>query len=131
MRSTILSSVSRASTSGSRPLLSSISRSHILATTSVHARNNSGVTKDWKGSSGEKSASHRVEHENDTTDPQTIASSRTMKDREENFGVGNRGESDAATERGGLKNQEKVKKDHPKAPTPVLGINDERAQKGV
>ncbi|RDW89891.1 uncharacterized protein DSM5745_01666 [Aspergillus mulundensis] len=127
----MLSLASRTSTYSSRPLFSLISRSSILRTSGSQARHNSGVTQDWKGSSGEKSTTHRVQKEKDTTDPETIAASRTMKDREENFGVGNRGESDAATERGGLKNQEKVKKDHPKAPTPVLGINDERAQKGV
>jgi hypothetical protein len=51
-----------------------------------------------------------------------------MEDREKNYGAGNTGTSDAATERGGRKNERKVKQDHPKAPEPVLGMNDERAQ---
>ncbi|KAL4806665.1 hypothetical protein BDV18DRAFT_159835 [Aspergillus unguis] len=122
-----------ASSISSRPLASAISRPAPLQTLSLGAqtRHQSGVNKDWKGSSGEKHATHRAEKEKDHTDPQTIASSRTMQDREENFGVESRGESNAATERGGRKNEKEVKKDHPKAPEPVIGMNDERAQKGV
>ncbi|KAL4879371.1 hypothetical protein BJY04DRAFT_220223 [Aspergillus karnatakaensis] len=123
-----------------------MSRSRILTSTSIYttrpiittrctpviqARLNSGITKDWKGSSGEKHATHRQRGERDNTDPQTIASERTKGDREKNYGVGGTGTSDAATERGGRKNEREVKKEHPKAPEPVLGMNDERAQKGV
>ncbi|CEL09523.1 hypothetical protein ASPCAL12658 [Aspergillus calidoustus] len=116
----------------SRPLCSSLSPAAIIhPTLSVQTRLNSGITKDWKGSSGEKHATHRIQKENDATDPQTIGSGRTMEDREKNYGTGNTGTSDAATERGGRKNERKVKQDHPKAPEPVLGMNDERAQKGV
>ncbi|KAL3479785.1 hypothetical protein BJX99DRAFT_255219 [Aspergillus californicus] len=112
----------------SRPLLYSSSHQYPSL---IQARPKSGVTQEWEGSSGEKHTTHRNKKEKDTTDPQTIASSRTMADREENYGVGNTGVSNAATERGGRKNEREVKKDHPKAPEPVLGINDERAQKGV
>lgn len=93
----------------------------------MQARPNSGVTKDWEGSSGKNHTTHRVEKENDKTDPQTIGASRTMKDREQNFGSESSGQSGAATETGGRKNAKKAKKDHPKAPEPVIGMNDERA----
>ncbi|KAL3468011.1 hypothetical protein BJX64DRAFT_246688 [Aspergillus heterothallicus] len=115
-----------------RPLSTSLSPvAALLPSSGVQARPNSGITKDWKGSSGEKHATHRVQKENDATDPQTIGSKRSMNDREENYGTGNSAKSDAATERGGRKNERKVKEDHPKAPEPVIGMNDERAQKGV
>lgn len=94
----------------------------------VQARLQSGVNKDWEGSSKEKHTTHRVKEEKDYTDPQTIGASRTMQDREENYGVGNTGMSNAATERGGLKNEKATKKEHPKAPEPIIGMNDERAQ---
>ncbi|KAL4977339.1 hypothetical protein BDW66DRAFT_38869 [Aspergillus desertorum] len=125
----VLSSASRICIYGTRPIHPLAGRSAILLTTSgVQARHNSGIMQDWKGSGGEKSTIHRAQTEKDNTDPETIAANRTMQDREENFGVGNRGESDAATERGGTKNAKKAKKDHPKATEPVIGMNDERAQ---
>ncbi|KAL4743292.1 hypothetical protein BDV11DRAFT_166415 [Aspergillus similis] len=128
----VLYSASCISFHGKRSILSMNGQTAIIPTLSgVQARHNSGIFQDWKGSGGEKSTTHRVQKENDKTDPETIAAKRTMEDREENFGVGNRGESDAATERGGAKNAEKVKKDHPKATEPVIGMNDERAEKGV
>ncbi|KAL2823106.1 hypothetical protein BJX63DRAFT_6247 [Aspergillus granulosus] len=96
----------------------------------AQARFNSGIPKDWKGSSGEKHATHRIQQEKDATDPQTIGSDRSMKDREENYGTGNSAKSDAATERGGRKNEREAKKDHPNAPEPIIGMNDERAQVG-
>ncbi|KAL6235968.1 hypothetical protein BDW75DRAFT_239699 [Aspergillus navahoensis] len=128
----VLSSASRISPIGTRPILSSTGALAILPTSSsVQVRHNSGIMQDWKGAGANKSTTQRVQKERDNTDPETIAANRTMQDREENFGVGNRAESDAATERGGTKNAEKVKKDHPKATEPVIGMNDERAQKGV
>ncbi|KAL4914065.1 hypothetical protein BDW62DRAFT_213777 [Aspergillus aurantiobrunneus] len=122
------SSASRTYIHGSRPLFSSVCPPDILRTSGVQARLKSGVTKDWKGSSGEKHATHRVQKEKDETDPQTIGSSRSMKDREQSFGEANSGESHAATETGGRENEKKAKKEHPKAPEPIIGMNDERAQ---
>ncbi|KAL4779467.1 hypothetical protein BJX76DRAFT_361768 [Aspergillus varians] len=127
----ILSAASSTRIYGSRPIVSSICSSNILATSGVQARLNSGITKDWKGSSGENHATHRVQKEKDRTDPQTIGASRSMKDREQNFGKANSGQSSAATETGGRENEKKAKKDHPKAPEPIIGMNDERGQKGV
>ncbi|OJJ62792.1 hypothetical protein ASPSYDRAFT_41485 [Aspergillus sydowii CBS 593.65] len=127
----ILFSASNTYVNGSRPLFSSVCPWSALRTAAMQARRNSGIMKDWKGSSGEKHTTHRVEKENDKTDPQTIGASRTMKDREQNFGSESSGQSGAATETGGRKNAEEAKKDHPKAPEPVIGMNDERAGKGV
>lgn len=123
----ILSSASNTHAYGSRPLFSSIFPLPVLRTAGVQARPNSSVTKDWKGTSGEKHTTHRVKKENDKTDPQTIGASQAMKDREQNFGSEKSGQSGAATETGGRKNAKKAKKDHPKAPEPVIGMNDERA----
>ncbi|KAL5339879.1 hypothetical protein BJX70DRAFT_362721 [Aspergillus crustosus] len=125
-RTRILSTASTISTS-SRPILSS-KLPQATGILGIQTRLNSGITKDWEGAKGNKHATHRQEKEKDLTDPQTIASERTKDDRAQNFGKGGTGISDAATERGGRKNERKVKKDHPKAPEPVLGMNDERAQ---
>ncbi|KAI9368671.1 hypothetical protein BJX61DRAFT_546310 [Aspergillus egyptiacus] len=123
-----LSLASKACGPQARPLLSSMT---LRPTSIAQARPNSGLAQDWKGSGQEKHATTRSKKEHDNTDPETIAANRTREDREENFGVGGTGISDAATERGGRKNEREVKKDHPKAPEPVIGMNDERAQKGV
>ncbi|KAL4940710.1 hypothetical protein BDV06DRAFT_223846 [Aspergillus oleicola] len=127
----VISTAANAYIYGSRPDVSTIRPLASGVQVQVQARRNRWLTQDWKGSSGEKHTTHRVKNEKDKTDPQTIASDRSMKDREQNFGGGNSGESDATTETGGRQNEKKVKKDHPKAPEPVIGMNDERAQKGV
>lgn len=65
---------------------------------------------------------------NDNTDPTVEGASSGMKDREESEGVARSDKPQAATEREGLKHWKKAKKEHPKAPEPIIGMNDERAQ---
>ncbi|PYI06835.1 hypothetical protein BO78DRAFT_268956, partial [Aspergillus sclerotiicarbonarius CBS 121057] len=94
---------------------------------SVQARLNSGVYKDWKGTGSEDHAVNRAK-KRDTTDPTTDASASVMKDREESEGIANSSKPQGATERGGTKHGRKAKQEHPKAPEPVIGMNDERGQ---
>jgi len=75
----------------------------------------------------EEHAVHRTQR-NDTTDPETEASSEGMAERGENEGIADGNKSQATTERGGLKHQRRAKEEFPKAPEPVIGMNDERAE---
>lgn len=90
---------------------------------SVQARLNSGLGKDWKGTGAEDNAVNRAE-KNDTTDPTTDASASVMQDRKE--GGGNDAKPQGATEKGGSQHGKKAKQEHPKAPEPIIGMNDER-----
>lgn len=90
---------------------------------SVQARLNSGLGKDWKGTGAEDHAVDRTQ-KNDTTDPTTDASASVMQDRKE--GEGNDAKPQGATEKGGSQHGKKAKQEHPKAPEPIIGMNDER-----
>lgn len=79
---------------------------------------------------GNEHAVNRAQN-NDTTDPGTKASSEGMADRMESEGIADPTKSEATTERGGLKAERKAKEEHPKAPEPVIGMNDERANVSV
>ncbi|KAL4895844.1 hypothetical protein BDV59DRAFT_145018 [Aspergillus ambiguus] len=94
---------------------------------SVRSRLNSSLTKGWRGTKEEDHAVNRSK-KHDTTDPTTDASSSGMKDREESEGIANHSKPSGATERGGLQHERKAKKQHPKAPEPIIGMNDERGQ---
>lgn len=83
--------------------------------------------KKWTGTADEEHAVHRTER-NDTTDPETEATSEGMAERAENEGIADGNKSQATTERGGLKHQRRAKEEFPKAPEPVIGMNDERAE---
>ncbi|KAJ5135510.1 uncharacterized protein N7515_004788 [Penicillium bovifimosum] len=92
-------------------------------------RNYSVFTKDWKGSNTEDHIRSRSD-KGDNEDVHAEASSSATKEREENAGVGDDSKSGAVTERGGSKSSKKAKQDHPKAPEPVVGMNEERGRKG-
>lgn len=79
------------------------------------------------GTSDEEHAVNRIA-KHDATDPETEASNEGLSEREESEGIANGNKSQATTERGGLASQRKAKVEHPKAPEPVIGMNDERAQ---
>ncbi|KAL5365280.1 hypothetical protein BJX96DRAFT_158882 [Aspergillus floccosus] len=96
---------------------------------SVRSRLNSSLSKGWRGTRQEDHAVNRSK-KRDTTDPTTDAASSGLKDREESEGVVDDFKPAGATERGGLQHERKAKKEHPKAPEPIIGMNDERAQKG-
>lgn len=78
------------------------------------------------------SSEHAVNRsqDNDTTDPETAASSAGMEDRRQSEFIADPTKSEATTERGGLKAEGKAKKEFPKAPEPVIGMNDERGRVG-
>ncbi|PYH99685.1 hypothetical protein BO71DRAFT_394169 [Aspergillus ellipticus CBS 707.79] len=98
-------------------------------TTRVQTRFNAGLAKEWKGKGSEEHTVNRTK-KRDVTDPTTEASASGMKDRAESEGVADGSKSQATTSRGGKKHAEKAKQEHPKAPEPVIGMNDERGQKG-
>ncbi|OJJ73559.1 hypothetical protein ASPBRDRAFT_28779 [Aspergillus brasiliensis CBS 101740] len=95
---------------------------------SVQARLNSGLSKDWKGTGAEDHAVDRTQ-KSDTTDPTTDAAASVMQDRKE--GQGDDAKPQGATERGGSQHGKKAKQEHPKAPEPIIGMNDERGHVSV
>ncbi|KAJ5082403.1 hypothetical protein N7532_011446 [Penicillium argentinense] len=64
----------------------------------------------------------------DKDDLAAEAASKGMKEREANEWIADDTKSGATTERGGSKHAKKAKKEHPAAPEPIIGMNDERAQ---
>jgi hypothetical protein len=92
----------------------------------LNARNYS-ITKDWKGS--EEHTTERSK-EGDTADIHASSSASGLKERENNQGVADATKSQGMTETGGAKHGKKAKKEHPKAPEPIIGMNDERAKVG-
>ncbi|EPS25267.1 hypothetical protein PDE_00200 [Penicillium oxalicum 114-2] len=87
------------------------------------------LAKEWKGTQIDEHSVSRAKR-GDTKDPSAAAVKSGLDERAQNEGMADSSKSDAATERGGRKAEAKVKKEHPAAPEPVIGINDERGQKG-
>lgn len=83
--------------------------------------------KNWKGASSEDHTTERSKR-GDTNDPTSNASAAGMKEREQNEAVADTSKSQGTTERGGQKHGKKAKQEHPEAPEPIIGMNDERAQ---
>ena len=86
---------------------------------SITARRHDGTaTKDWKGRQPEEHITNRQDNLNIQAD----ASHSGKADR----AAGGQGKSQATTQedKGGQNKQ--AKKDHPEAPSPVIGMNDER-----
>lgn len=94
------------------------------------SRPKSSATKPWTGSSGPAHSVAKA-HKRDHTDPEASGSEAGMKEREESYGIANHTKSHATTERDGLHHQRKAKKENPKAPEPIIGMNDERAEVGT
>ncbi|PWY77540.1 hypothetical protein BO70DRAFT_363488 [Aspergillus heteromorphus CBS 117.55] len=123
----ILHPVSRL-TSAARGLLSRSVRQPAVIS-GVQSRLNSGLAKEWQGRGSEEHPVNRTK-KRDVTDPVTDASASAMKDREESEGVADAARPQGTTGRGGQEHGKKAKEEHPKAPEPVIGMNDERGQKG-
>ncbi|KAJ5634743.1 hypothetical protein N7528_002585 [Penicillium herquei] len=87
------------------------------------------ITKEWKGASTEEHNTRRSQ-KGDTHDPASSAAAAGMKERQANEGIADKTKSSGITERGGVEHGRKAKKEHPAAPEPIIGMNDERAQKG-
>ncbi|OJJ49965.1 hypothetical protein ASPZODRAFT_54275, partial [Penicilliopsis zonata CBS 506.65] len=109
------------------PLESILQPTRLLPLSSVHIRLNSRLAKQWKGSGDEDHSIHRQE-KGDTTYPGAEGARQGIKEREESEGIADATKSQAKTEREGLKFGRKAKEDHPKAPEPVIGMNDERGE---
>lgn len=88
---------------------------------------NYAIFKDWKGS--EEHTKERSK-KGDTADVHASASASGMKERETNQGSGDGTKSQGTTETGGTKYSSQAKKENPKAPEPIIGMNDERGKKG-
>ena len=82
---------------------------------SVSVRGNSG----WDGKQPEEHVTNRKDK--DTLDIQADASRTGHEERAKDST-----HSQATSERDAGKNNEKAKKDHPEAPGPIIGMNDER-----
>lgn len=61
-------------------------------------------------------------------DPAAAAVASGIEERRRNEGIADDTKSGATTERGGSKHAAKAKKEHPAAPEPIIGMNDERAK---
>ncbi|KAJ5917393.1 hypothetical protein N7466_010947 [Penicillium verhagenii] len=87
------------------------------------------VTKKWEGSSKDDHSTQRSKR-GDTYDIPSNAAASAMKERQQNEGVADKTKSQSTTQRGGSEFGKKAKAEHPAAPEPIIGMNDERAQKG-
>jgi len=85
------------------------------------------VTDRWSGASTEDHIINKVK-KGDTTDPQAEAAVFGQQERKENMGIADRTKSQATTERDLGRNNKRAKEDHPKAPEPIIGMNDEKGQ---
>lgn len=83
------------------------------------------IFEDWKGSSAENHTRKRSE-KGDTEDIHSEAAASGLKERKTNQGLADETKSHGMTERGGTKYGREAKKEYPKAPEPVIGMNDER-----
>jgi len=75
---------------------------------------------DWSGRQTEENVANR----GDELDVQSGASQSGKRERES----GDEKQSQATTEKDAGNQNEQAKKDHPEAPGPVIGMNDERGQ---
>ncbi len=86
------------------------------------------TTKDWQGRQPSEHATNRK----DGLDIQSSASNSGQQDRSKGVsGESDSGHSQATTEQDKGNQNEQAQKDHPEAPGPVLGMNDERGQVSV
>lgn len=85
------------------------------------------IFEGWKGSSTHDSAPERA-GKGDKDDPAAEASAAGMEERYVNEGIPDATKSQGTTERGGRKHGKKAKEEHPNAPEPIIGMNDERAE---
>lgn len=85
------------------------------------------VGKPWKGSQTEEHSIPRAKR-GDTKDPSASAAASGMEEREVNEGIADKTKSQGTTERGGRQAERKAKREHPAAPEPILGMNDERGE---
>ena len=81
-------------------------------------RNGPDTTKDWKGRQCDEHTTNRDDNQNIQVD----ASQSGKADR----AAGDQGNSQATSQQDKGDQNKQAKKDHPEAPSPVIGMNDER-----
>lgn len=92
-----------------------------LSTNTSRRANDSGATSGWKGRQGDE---HTVKR--DGLDVQSEQSHKAMKKHESLEGG-----SQAISRQDEGDNNKRAKQDHPEAPDPVIGMNDERGKVSV
>ncbi|CDM28562.1 unnamed protein product [Penicillium roqueforti FM164] len=83
------------------------------------------IFEDWKGSSAEDHIRKRSQ-KGDTDDVHSEAAASGLEERRAYQGIADDSKSQGMTERGGTKHGKKAKEEHPNAPEPIIGMNDER-----
>lgn len=83
--------------------------------------------QDWKGSSTQDHAANKT-NRSDINDPETEAVQQGREERTRNEGIADATMSGATTERDLRQNNIKAKKEHPHAPDPIIGMNDEKGE---
>lgn len=112
-------------------LIAHSSRASILptqssaATYALRGARLQSVAKEWKGAHTEEHSIPRAKR-GDTNDPSADAVASGMEERDVNGGIADDTKSQATTQRGGRKEEKKAKTEHPAAPEPIIGMNDER-----
>jgi len=101
-----------------RLLARAFHRAQVVTTTHTRALSASPLNLAWEGSKPEDHATET----SDTNNVQIDASKEGKAERSSSEGSGASTEKDHGNE--------KAKKDHPEAPGPVIGMNDERGSKG-
>lgn len=84
-------------------------------------------SREWRGTSTDDHAINRTK-KHDITDPQMESTQSGQGERERNEAIADASKSSSTTERDVNKSQERAKKEHPHAPEPVIGVNDEKGE---
>jgi len=81
--------------------------------------------RDWTGTSTEDHAVNRAKKK-DITDPEIESTASGLQEHVENDGIADGSKSQATTRRDLGRNNKRAKDEHPAAPEPVIGMNDEK-----
>lgn len=85
------------------------------------------VFKEWKGGDEHEHTTERSK-KGDTADVHADSSASGMQERKTHEGSGDPSKSQGTTETGGSQYGKQAKKENPKAPEPIIGMNDERGK---
>lgn len=100
--------------------LSVISFAHALRASATPIRHYAGATSDWQG----RQASEHTTNRDDEANVEVSASKSGAADR----AAGSEANSSATSGEDKGNHNKKASDDHPEAPKPVIGMNDERGQ---
>ncbi|KAL1969477.1 hypothetical protein VTN77DRAFT_8915 [Rasamsonia byssochlamydoides] len=90
----------------------------------IHAK---GAFNDWTGTTTQDHAINRANNK-DITDPEIESTVSGRQEHVENEGIADQSKSQATTQRDLGRNSKRAKEEHPAAPEPVIGMNDERGE---